>query len=136
MVQDVIEGIRISAEFTGSKRADWEGPDNWNHNKIVITKMNPQCRPRRATFDFWGSVVDPAISDEKGLGYALYCIVGDAIMGERTVDDFFAELGYEKVSAGLKAWNGCRKSREKLLRVLGKDVDLYELSNKLQEVYG
>lgn len=124
----------ITAEYTGSKPADWgNGRENWNHHRITVYSSRTN---KRTGFDFWASIMNPHVDSRADVLSAFECFVSDALAGRDSFEDFCAEFGYDTDSRRAeRTWKACKRSWEKLIRVSGYDInEIYALANSLQEV--
>ena len=117
----------ISASYTGSKPAPFD-EQNLGHNYVTVTN---RINGKRTRFDFRGSRLSPAITDDDDLCEAFWSFVQDAICGDLPFDDFCAEFGYDTDSRKAeRTWRACKRAAEKLRRVYCGD--LCELANELE----
>lgn len=125
------KGYRITATYTGSKPARWDGTrENWNHHAVTVTNTATQ---KRTTFDFWASLASPEVRSRSDLLGAFRCFLGDAISGMQSFDDFCSEFGYDTDSRKAeKTWRACVASAKKAERLLDSE-DIYELINSLPD---
>ncbi len=89
-----------------------------------------------ARFDFWGSHQDMIDNKNPDPLDALDCILGDAtlVLNAPDIDSFSNELGYEKVSEAIKAFNGCREALVKLGKLGISDDEIFSLSETVREL--
>ena len=120
----------ISAEFVGEKSAPWD-IHNDNHYKVKVKNTENN---KRTSFDFWQSIANPNMDNEQDLIESFFFFVSDAVYGTYELDEFFNEFGYEKISEGLKAFNGCRSAYNKMLRLLGDKKKIFDLCNELSDI--
>lgn len=120
--------ITINSEFLGDK--SW-GSDPQNYNNYKVTVSNGT---KSFSFDFWGSIMNPEISNDQENVFALYCALTDGIRSKDGFENFCGEFGYNVDSRKAeKIFKTCEKTLEKLERVF--DCDLYDLINEIQEKY-
>jgi len=124
--KEIIKGIKFKCKQVDKKECPWaEGyRPHW--------KLYFSYGGKRVSFDFWSNIYNET---PKKL-VSLEMILSDALSGLYTIDEFFAELGYEKVSEGLRAYRACRKIAEKIKKWLKcrDDADLYTLANAIREI--
>lgn len=115
------KGFKLSAEYTGSKKADWgNGQENWNHHKVTVKNTETG---RQTSFDFWASIANPEVRSRKDLIGAFECFVGDAVAGMNDFGDFCSEFGYDENSRRAeKIYKACQKATEKLQRIHNGDI--------------
>lgn len=94
-----LPNVRIYAEseFKGDRGPNW-APDNLSRNKIEleIVEAGDSRDMRIASFDFFGSIAKPDISNDYDLGNAVRCILSDALSYEQNnYKEFCSEFGYE-----------------------------------------
>ena len=72
---------------------------------------------------------------EDGLREAFCFFLSDGIAynNAKDIDDFQSEFGFTKVSECTKAYNGCKDAYDKWTSLC--DIDIYEITNWLQEEY-
>ena len=130
---EAYKDFRITATYTGSKEAGWEGgPKNWNHHHITVTNVETG---KHTDFDFWMSIARPHMETRYDVLNAFYAFVDDAISGEMSFDEFCSEFGYDSDSRRAeKTWKACKRATAKLHRIY--DGDIYDLANELQEIAG
>lgn len=120
---------QVTAEYTGSKMADWGITKNWNHHTVTV--KNTQ-NGKWTCFDFWASIAHPRVTSRYDTLNAFRCFVEDAISGDMDYKEFCAEFGYDEYDTrAKKTWKACQRSAEKLHRIY--DGDLYELANSMEE---
>jgi hypothetical protein len=125
--------INLKGEFKGTKDGICGGINA--HHVVTVSIDGKWC-----SFDYWLSQVQPLMKDENDLIFALYCFVGDALcVIDDSYDDFCSNLGYEPYNEygnvnkeSKKVYKGCLKALDKLNKF---DIDLYTISNELQEKY-
>lgn len=123
---------RITANYTGSKKAPWgDGmPTNWNHHKITITNTKIGVR---ISFDFWASIMNPELRSPSDLRGAFECFLSDACAGAESFGEFCSNTGFDTDSREAeRTWKACQKAHTKALRLLG-DEDLYNTANALRD---
>lgn len=119
----------ITATYTGSKQADWENINNWNHHRVTVTNTN---NGKEIGFDFWASLAHPHLTSLYDTVNAFHCFVEDAISGDMDFEEFCFEFGYDTDSRRAeRTWKACKKAAEKLRRIY--DGDFYELAEKLRD---
>ena len=129
---ETYKGFRITATYTGSKKAPWDSPENWNHNRVTVTNAETG---KHTDFDFWTSIAKPQMKTRYDVLNAFCAFVNDAISGEMAFVDFCCEFGYDDDSiAALHVWKACKRATAKLHRIY--DGDIYDLANELQEIAG
>ena len=125
--------FNLTSTFKGDKLAPWDDKQQ-NYNNHVITVANTELG-QKASFEFWGSIVNPEIQTESELLNAFYCFVGDAISGKMDFSEFCSEFGYDEDSRKAeKIWNACKRSTVKFDRLYSGDI--YDFVNELQEIAG
>lgn len=127
------QNFTISAIYKGEKSASWDR-NNKNHYKITV-KNNENNK--KTSFDFWCSIMNPELKDEKDLINAFYCFLTDAEAGTNTLSEFYKNYyGFDKdLSEAINCYNGCRKAYNKFMRILDNDIDkIYSLLNNLIEI--
>ena len=117
--------IIISANYVDDAKP-W-GDYVKRHHEVEVT-----IGDEAISFDFYCNDYD---LDEKGLREAFYFFLSDGIAyaNAQDIDDFDSEFGYDKVSALLKAWHGCKDAYEKWQGFSG--IDIYDLCNWMQDEY-
>ena len=130
-MKSTFKNFTISAVFHGDKVSPWG--NNYNYNKVTVVNND---NGKKTSFDFWGSLVRPEIKTDEDAKEAFYCFVSDAVsyLSTGTLDSFFDEFGYNVISEGIKAFNGCEKAFKKLERLTGfSDDEIYSLLDELSE---
>lgn len=118
--------ITINSKYIGDKL--WNA-DNYNNHIVTISHKG-----KRFSFDFWGSIIDPCISNNEENIFAFYCCLTDGLIAKNSFEDFCSEFGYDTDSRKAeKIYKACEKSLKKFERVF--DCDLYDLINEIQETY-
>ena len=115
------KGFKLSAEYTGNKKADWgNGQENWNHHKVTVKNTETG---KQTSFDFWASIANPEVKSRKDLIGAFECFVGDAVAGMNDFNNFCSEFGYDEDSRRAeKIYKACQKATEKLQRIYNGDI--------------
>lgn len=121
------ENFALTSKHVGAKPATW-GTHKHTHHIVYVQNLDNK---KRTSFDFWASIAQPTMESEKDLLYAFLCFLDDAICGRYTVEDFFAELGYENPTEGFAAYRACQRAADKLDRLY--DGEVYDLVNRLRE---
>ena len=125
--------IVINSEYLGNKEWHVEKgskmPSNWNNHKVKVTHNK-----KSFSFDFWGSIVNPEISNDQENVFAFYCALSDGLSAKDSFENFCSEFGYDEDSRNAeRIYKACEKSLKKIERVF--DCDLYDLINEIQEDY-
>jgi hypothetical protein len=129
-----VAGVKVSSEFKNQEPAHTphqRTPQYRNKFTITVNKGNNSI-----TFDYTASINDAGegivnLSDSDKIN-AFYCFIGDAIAGTMTCKEFASEFGYTDCCEAHRIHKLCKESTIKAAQLgIG---DLYELSNKLQEV--
>jgi hypothetical protein len=122
--------ITIDSNFLGNKL--WEASEKQqNYNNHVVTILHNK---KKCSFDFWGSIMNPEISNDEENIFAFYCFLSDGIGAKESFEGFCDNFGYNNDSRNAeKIYKACQKSLKKIERVF--DCDLYELINEIQETY-
>jgi len=158
-----VDGFTIRFTDIDTTFQPWANGQKVIHSRVTITDTNGYS----IGFDFYGSVADyDAILKSKernwngtkrhvGLSerinrnkerhseyniiWAAYCTLTDALSyaNAEDIDDFAGELGYEKISEALQAYNGCKEAWDKWSEMDLPDncEDLYDLANHWQDKY-
>jgi hypothetical protein len=118
-MKTTFKGVTIYSEYMGDRCARWN-EQNYNRHDIKI-KYNG----RSAVFDFWASIMNPELQEEKELIEVLEIILRDAEAGEMRLEVFIDEYGYEVTGKNIKmiidTHKECQRTHKKIYRVLGKD---------------
>jgi hypothetical protein len=86
----------------------------------------------RTAFDFFQSIANPVMKNERDILFAFQCFVSDAINGHFSYEVFCSEFGYDENRESKRIYNACKLSAKKLEKF---DVDNYDLYNEMQEKY-
>ena len=123
--------IVINSEYLGNKAATWGDKKNPNyHNNSVKVTHNKKS----FSFDFWGSIMNPEISNDQENVFAFYCALSDGLGAKDSFENFCGEFGYDSDSRNAeRIYRACEKTLKKLERVF--DCDLCDLINEIQEDY-
>ena len=123
--------IVINSEYLGNKAATWGDKKNPNyHNNLVKVTHNKKS----FSFDFWGSIMNPEISNDQENVFAFYCALSDGISAKDSFENFCGEFGYDEDSrTAERIYKACEKTLKKVERVFS--CDLYDLINEIQETY-
>ena len=118
----------ITTTYEAEKARD--GFMAYQHNRVTV--MNTRTKAK-ASFDFWGSQVQPEIRSPGDCCNALECWLSDGIAfhNANDVDDFASEFGYTGIPQAIKAYRGCEKAWGQIQRVI--DDDPYDLANALRD---
>lgn len=123
--KEVLQKVKFSCEQVDQKQAPWaeEYRPHW------ILRFSYGCR--RTRFDFWNNY-----KNEEPEKYAmLSMLLSDATSGLMDVDEFAAEMGYDKPSVAIKTWKACQVVGRKLRRLFDCTGDeLYDLVNMADEL--
>lgn len=123
--------IVINSEFLGNKQATWSGVNqqNYNNHKVTITHNK-----KSFSFEFWGSIMNPEISNDQENVFAFYCILSDGLSAKDSYSGFCSEFGHDEDSrTAERIYKACEKSLRKIERVF--NCDLYELINEIADTY-
>lgn len=121
--------FEITSTFHGNKLwpAD-EKKQNYNNHTVTISHNG-----KRASFEFWGSIMSPEISTDNDLQHAFYCFLSDAVSAKNSFEDFCSEFGYDTDSRKVESiYKACERSLAKLERLY--DGDVYNLINEVQQI--
>lgn len=126
--------ISINSKYKGNKLWNTENRQQ-NYNNHIVTIMHNH---KRFSFDFWGSIASPCISNDEENIFAFYCALNDGLGAKDSFENFCSEFGYDTDSRNdsrkaEKIYKACQKQLSKLERVF--DCDLYDLINEIQETY-
>ena len=123
--------IVINSEYLGNKAATWGDKKNPSyHNHSVKVTHNKKS----FSFDFWGSIMNPEISNDQENVFAFYCALSDGISAKDSFENFCGEFGYDEDSrTAERIYKACEKTLKKVERVFS--CDLYDLINEIQETY-
>jgi len=127
----------------GRKEFHDEDLRGWrNRYKILVELVVKNQRNPFTGFDFHDSIDNYSNGKQRltdnDLIWAFDCFLtdGEAYLSNQDIDEFANMFGYTKVSEALKAYNGCKRSYEKISKTLGiSDDELYDLINYLHETY-
>lgn len=127
--------LSIDLRGTGSNNPQpqpWGDGTTYSNKYIAIVDHDGNI----ARFDYWGSVHDMQKNITPDSLDALDCILGDAIciLNAPDIDSFSSELGYDKVSEAIKAFNGCREGLAKLGKIGISDDEIFSLSDIVREL--
>lgn len=120
--------IVINSEYLGNKQ--WNNNSiNYNNHKVTVTHNK-----KSFSFDFWGSIVNPEISNDQESVFAFYCALSDGLSAKDSFSGFCSEFGYDEDSRNAeRIYKSCEKSLKKIGRVF--KCDLYELINEIADTY-
>lgn len=106
------------------------------HNKYSITVINLNNN-KRIWFYFWDSLINTQENkklSEIDLIYAFKCFLEDALNYiDYNIDEFQKEFGYDNITLCLNAYDGCRKSYLKTIKLGLTEDDLYNIVNAIIE---
>lgn len=121
--------ITINSEYFGDKEWKFGGNSNYHNHKVKITHNK-----KSFSFDFWGSIANPEISNDQENVFAFYCALSDGLSAVDSFENFCSELGYDTDSRKAEQiYKQCEKTLKKIERVF--NCDLYDLINEIQEDY-
>ena len=123
--------IVINSEYLGNKAATWgdKKSPSYHNNSVKVTHNK-----KSFSFEFWGSMMNPEISNGQENVFAFYCALSDGLGVKNSFEDFCSEFGYDSDSRNAeRIYKVCEKTLKKLERVF--DCDLYDLINEIQEDY-
>ena len=131
-MKTTIKNFLITSTYTGSKKAAWcNNTNNRNHYKIrVYNRMNKKA----ITFDFWVSIAEPEIKDEKSLLCAFCCFLEDSVLGGYDFDEFIDEFGYSEAKEAYRIWLACKDSMEKLRTLRVSDRQTHDMIMGIREI--
>lgn len=125
--------ITINSEYLGNKPAKWDtksGISTNYHNHTVKVTHNKKS----FSFDFWGSIANPEISNDQENVFAFYCALSDGLSAKDSFENFCSEFGYNEDSRNAeRIYKACEKTLKKIERVFS--CDFYDLINEIQETY-
>jgi len=122
--KEIIKEINFSCKQVDQKDCPWvkEYRPHW---KLIFSYEG-----KRVSFDFWNNLENKPPDKLE----TLEMILSDACYGLMDIDEFFKELGIEKVSEGLRSYKACQKTAKKIKKWLNcSDDDLYTLANTVRE---
>lgn len=125
--------ITISSEYLGNKPAQWDTKSqiatNYNNHKVTITHNK-----KSFSFEFWGSIMNPEISNDQENIFAFYCALSDALGAKDGFEEFCSNFGYDSDSrTAERTFKSCEKTLKKVERVFS--CDLYDLINEIADTY-
>lgn len=130
--------IKVSASFKGEVSNVWG--DGMKHFKFIITIVANDKKTSFTYYDSFANWQKNKQSLESGdLKSALDCFFSDASCYENATDlaDFLCEFGYgdsaESLRKGIKAFEGCKRHYQSVVRVFGSDW--YDIANAINESY-
>ena len=85
------EQYSVSAVYVGNKSAPW-ATNNCNNSRVSVVNLNNK---KRINFDFWGSLMNPALCTKYDLLNDFYCFISDALSGQQDFFDFCGAYGYD-----------------------------------------
>lgn len=126
------KNFTLTSTYKGDKKANW-GDDsryeNWN-NHVISVRNNDNKKATR--FEFWESIQEREIKNERQLLWAFECFLGDVISGDYDFNEFCNEFGYDNDSRkAYKIYKACVRAKEKFSRIYNDDI--YDFSNELRE---
>lgn len=125
----IYEKFKLNAIFKGDK--NWNcNPRNTNNYVVTVTNLETGKRTR---FDFWQSIAQPKMESENDLLWAFRCFLEDGLAVIQAKDewDFFDEFGYSPSRESKKVYDACKRSMQKILRVVGNEDYVCDLVNGL-----
>lgn len=119
----------INSQYKGDKAAPWNDKNqNWNNHIVTVTHNK-----RKLSFDFWVSIMNPEIQNDKENISAFQCFVSDALSAKESFEYFCSEFGYDTDSRNAeRIYKACEKALRKLERIFTGDI--YDLANELSEL--
>jgi hypothetical protein len=119
------KNFTISSQYIGNK--PWPADEkNYHNHKVTVLSGG-----KKTSFEYWGSIMYPEISNEIDLLNAFECFVMDALSAQNNFEDFCNELGYDVSRKAERVYKACEKSLLKLERIYSGDV--CGLANELRE---
>ena len=123
--------INISSEYLGNKASQWSDKNNQNYNNHVVKVIHNK---KSFSFEFWGSMMNPEISNDQENVFAFYCALSDGISSRDSFENFCGEFGYDEDSrTAERIYKACEKTLKKVERVFS--CDLYDLINEIADTY-
>lgn len=124
-----IKGFRVTTNYLCNKL--WSADDNmrnYNNHRITVSKDGKRC-----SFEYWGSIANPEITNEIDAFYAVCCLASDAVAGLMDFEEFCNEFGYDTDSRkAKKSWKACKRAAAKVQRCFGDVYEFAELFNDSQ----
>ena len=121
--------LSITSEYKGDKNWNFDIDDKNridNYNNHIIIVKNTSTR-RQCQYEYWNSIVDGEITDNKSLLQAFNCLLLDCtgVMYNQSFQEFCSEYGYNSDSIkALKIYNACKKQYQKASRILNYKDEL------------
>lgn len=129
MIETTFKNFELRATHTGEKNAGWNDGQDRTHCHHVIRVKNMETK-KFFSFDYWTSLANPEIDDEKEVLQAFECFLNDCLVATDTLENFTSEFGYEEKEAR-RIYAVCGRSLKKMERIY--EGDLYDLYNELNE---
>jgi hypothetical protein len=137
-IQVLNKRFEVKGKFLGANKPDWDKENLHNNFRIFVKNLENQ---KKVSFLFWDSIENyekgKTELTEEDLIYCFKMLLEDALnyLENPDIDEFAKELGYEKVSDVIRAFNGCKKQLEKVIK-LGIDTneEIYELINAITKL--
>lgn len=124
-LKSLCNSVKISSKFGASLA--WDKQDSWQQQAHGYT-VTLRYQGRQMTTDFW---LGPAISGEPEVENVIDCLLSDAMGSDQSFEEFCAEFGYDTDSRKAEAtYKACKKSGEKLRRLLGDDFETFAYSDR------
>lgn len=129
MIETTFKNFELRATHTGEKNAGWNDGQDRTHCHHVIRVKDMETK-KFFSFDYWTSLANPEIADEKEVLQAFECFLNDCLVATDTLENFTSEFGYEEKEAR-RIYAVCGRSLKKMKRIY--EGDLYDLYNELNE---
>ena len=119
-LSDLAQTVAISSEY-GAK-LDYDKQDDWQR-KANGYRVTLRYKGRQMSLDFW---MGTGLSGEPEADLVLSSLLLDSSAVDQSFEDWCGEFGYDTDSRKAEAtYNACRKSGEKLQRLLGDDFEAF-----------
>lgn len=129
MIKTTFKNFELRAIHAGEKNPVWKDGQDRTHCHHVIRVKDMETK-KFFSFDYWASLANPEIADEKEVLQAFECFLNDCLVATDTLENFTSEFGYEEKEAR-RIYAVCGRSLKKMKRIY--EGDLYDLYNELNE---
>ena len=114
-MRSIVASLKVRITFTTGERPDSK---SWGAGAMHYRVTVHHARKRMTVWYSHGSAIcaDPTAEDVLG------CLASDASAADQDFPEWCAEYGYTDPGEAYKTWQACRKTRDDLARVFGRNL--------------
>ena len=133
MIKTTFKNFELRAIHAGEKNAGWNDGQDRTHCHHVIRVKNMETK-KFFSFNYWTSLVNPEIADEKEVLHAFECFLDDCLVATDTVENFIHHNEFDTKKEARRIYSACARSLKKIQRLY--DDSIVDLANELSDRIG